>query len=122
MVLTHLGDLVCPRTKLFFSFFFFSLVMAYMLPTLNFVEACGYYDDDDDDDEMTMTMTTKIVIVMITETGSFMMSIRNIENDSSDYEDDANSVFVAVVLAYQNNAKCFVVAYSCFHRVCPSKG
>lgn len=103
MVLTHLGDLVCPRTKLFFSFFFFSLVMTYMLPTLNFVEACGYYDDDDD--EMTMTMTTKIVIVMITETGSFMMSINNIENDSSDYEDDANSVFVAVILAYQNNEK-----------------
>ena len=75
MVLTHLGDLVCPRTKLFFSFFLFSLVMTYMLPTLNFVEACGYYDDDDD--EMTMTMTTKIVIVMITETGSFMMSIKN---------------------------------------------
>ena len=78
--------------------------MTYMLPTLNFVEACGYYDDDDDD-EMTMTMTTKIVIVMITETGSFMMSINNIENDSSDYEDDANSVFVAVILAYQNNEK-----------------
>ena len=95
------------KDKVVFLFFLFSLVMAYMLPTLNFVEACGYCDDDD----MTMTMT-----------GSFMMSINNIENDSSDYEDDANSVFVAVILAYQNNAKCFVVAYSCFHRVCPSKG
>jgi len=55
------------------------------------------YDDDDNNDD-------------------------DFENDSSDYENDANSVFVAVILAYQNNAKCFVFAYSCFHRVCPSKG
>lgn len=57
----------------FLLFLFFSLVMTFMLPVLNFVEAYGYYDDDDDNDDDEMTMTTKIVIVMITETGSFIM-------------------------------------------------
>lgn len=42
--------------------------MTYMLPTLNFVEACGYYDDDD----MTMTMTMIIMMMILKMTAAIM--------------------------------------------------
>jgi len=57
----------------FSPFSFFSLVMTFMLPNLNFTEAFRYYDDDDD--EMTMTMIIMMMILKMTVAIMKMMLI-----------------------------------------------